>query len=243
MDKPWASLIFKQFVTKTVTVGDEYLPQNTTALSFLAAHPEVDSQRIFLLGLSLGGTVAPRICAASPVPLAGMISMAATCRPLVDVFLDQSVYLQDHFPKPTKTYELEIDAIKQTQMLLRQDKGLSHGRNPPKHLPYSLPMSYFIDDFIHNPVQIARDLDLPMLFLHGARDWQVLPADLEKFRSGLEGSQGANRAICRMYDDVGHLFVPFTNEEEGPFQYDEPGHVSPVVIKDIIQWIGSEEEK
>jgi hypothetical protein len=242
MDKPWASLMFKQFITKTVTVGDEYLPQNLAALSFLASHAEVDPKRIFLLGISLGGTVTPRICAASPTPLAGTISMAASFRPLVDVFLDQSIYLQDRFPKPANMYELEIGAIKETQMLLREGKGLSQGRSPPKHLPYPLPMAYLIDDYEHSPVQLARHLDLPMLFLHGARDWQVSPADLEAFRSGLEGSQGGKRASFRLYDDVGHLFVPFRNEEEGPFQYDEPGHLSPVVIRDILQWIGSVEE-
>lgn len=49
------------------------------ALAFLRGRPEIDKNRLFVLGHSLGGTVAPRIAQAEPRP-AGIILLAPSGR-------------------------------------------------------------------------------------------------------------------------------------------------------------------
>ena len=234
-DKPAPVLLFKQLVTKTVTMQDEYIPHNVAALKDLASHSEVHPEMIFVVGASLGGRVAPRICAASSVPIAGMISLAGASRPLIDEMLDQFEYLQEHLPKAEDMYRRERVAAEEVKTLVEQGKGLSKGKNAPKDFTFPISMSYFIDDYENDAVEIARGLDLPMLFMQGAKDWQVPPEDLEKWKAGLGGSKAKPRVVFRLYDDVGHLFTAFKNDMKGPHQYDEPGHVSGSIIKDIVQ--------
>lgn len=236
-DKPAPVLLFKQLVTKTITMQDEYVPHNVAALKYLASHSEVHPEMIFVVGTSLGGRAAPRICAASSVPIAGMISLAGASRPLIDEMLDQFEYLQEHLPKAEAMYRRERLAVVEVKTLVEQGKGLSKGKDPPKDFTFPIPMSYFIDDYENDPVELARGLGLPMLFMHGAEDWQVPPEDLERWKEGLKGSKAKSRAVFRLYDDVGHLFISFKNDMKGPHQYDEPGHVSGSIIKDIVQWI------
>lgn len=62
MDKPLKYIALKQFAFRSLTLDDEYVVHNTAALKYLADHPKIATDRIFVLGMSLGGRVAPRIC-------------------------------------------------------------------------------------------------------------------------------------------------------------------------------------
>ena len=181
--------------------------------------------------------MAPRVCAASTVPLAGMIAVAGASRTLLEEVLDQTVYLQQHFPKSDDLYERQMAAAREVKKLVEQGQGLSKGKSTPKDFMMPLCMSYFIDDFENDPVHVARGLEIPMLFMQGKKDWQVPASDLEIWREGLKWSSAEQRATFLLYDDVGHLSVPFKNEEKGAFQYDEPGHVSELMVKDVAKWI------
>ena len=71
------------------TLSDEYLPQATAAIALLREHAGVDPARVFVLGHSLGGTVAPRVAEADP-SVAGMILMAGGAQPLHWVIVRQT---------------------------------------------------------------------------------------------------------------------------------------------------------
>lgn len=62
MDKPLAYIALKQFALKSLTLEDEYVTHHIAALKYLAYHPNIASDKIFVLGASLGGRVGPRIC-------------------------------------------------------------------------------------------------------------------------------------------------------------------------------------
>jgi uncharacterized protein len=61
------------------TLADEYLPDAIAAIKLLGEHPAVAGDRVFLLGHSLGGTVAARIAAAEP-SVAALILLAGGAR-------------------------------------------------------------------------------------------------------------------------------------------------------------------
>lgn len=62
MDKPLAYIALKQFALKSLTLNDEYVAHHVAGLKYLADHPQIASDKIFVLGASLGGRVGPRIC-------------------------------------------------------------------------------------------------------------------------------------------------------------------------------------
>ena len=237
MDKPLDYIAFRQFVMKSLTLYDEYVPHHCTALTYLDRHPRIDSKHIFVLGASLGGGVAPRICAESSLPLAGMISCAGICRPFLDPIISQTRYSQLHFPQAVDEYEKEMKALQAVQEYLAEDPSNSKARDPTQDLSVPLPLSYIRDDYEHNPAEIARTLDMPMLFVQGGQDWQVEADHLDSWRAGLKGSIACEKAAYRLYEDVGHLLISFENEAKGLLQYDEPGHVKPEIIKDMTQWM------
>ncbi|HXX77724.1 MAG TPA: DUF3887 domain-containing protein, partial [Ktedonobacteraceae bacterium] len=67
----------------TLTVKEEVIDDALAAVSLLRSIPEVDSQRIVVLGHSLGGYVLPRIGVADR-GIAGLIVLAGLCRTFED---------------------------------------------------------------------------------------------------------------------------------------------------------------
>lgn len=74
------------------TLGDEYVPHAVAAVDVLRQHRAVDNERIFLLGHSLGGTVAPRVAAVERA-IAGLVILAGGTQPLHWVIVRQARYL------------------------------------------------------------------------------------------------------------------------------------------------------
>ena len=91
------------------TLNDEYVPQAVAAIKLLSQHPAVDIGRIFLLGHSLGGTVAPRVAAAEP-SIAGLIILAGGAQPLHWVLVRQARHLASLDPDTAAASEAAIAA-------------------------------------------------------------------------------------------------------------------------------------
>ncbi len=75
-------------LVNSLTVQEEVIDDTLAAIAYLQNIPEIDQQRIFLLGHSLGGMLAPRIATQAP-ELAGIIILAGPTRPLEDLILEQ----------------------------------------------------------------------------------------------------------------------------------------------------------
>ncbi|MDE3110995.1 MAG: DUF3887 domain-containing protein, partial [Acidobacteriota bacterium] len=64
-----------------LTVDDEVMSDARAAVAMLAKQPKIDPSRIYIIGIGLGGYVAPRIAAGDP-QIAGIVAMGANTRPL-----------------------------------------------------------------------------------------------------------------------------------------------------------------
>jgi len=85
------------------TVVDEYTPAALAAIELLRQHPVIDAQRVFLLGHSLGGTVAPRIAVSEP-SIAGLVLLAGGSDPLHWSIVRQLRYLASLDPKTASAW-------------------------------------------------------------------------------------------------------------------------------------------
>src|SRR6266566_890327 len=79
-------------LVNTLTVKEEVIDDALDAVSLLRSIAEVSSQRIVVLGHSLGGFLLPRIGAADS-GIAGLIVLAGLCRTFEDTILDQFSYI------------------------------------------------------------------------------------------------------------------------------------------------------
>jgi dienelactone hydrolase len=201
------------------TINEETVDDAVQAAAFLKKQPEVNPQKVFLLGHSLGGYMAPRI--ADEEKFAGLIFLAANARPLEDLMVDQAEYL--------KMPASDIAGIKAQA---KRIKALEPGdADAPRLL--QIPPSYWLDLKDYDPVAAAKKAAVPMLFLQGDRDFQVTAKDLALWKAGLGGRKDVT---FRTYPTLNHLFVA----GEGPgteAEYRKPGHVAPEVLDEIAKWM------
>jgi dienelactone hydrolase len=213
------------------TVVDEYLPHAVAAVRLLRQHPAVDAGRVFVLGHSLGGTVAPRIAAGEP-SVAGLVILAGGTQPLHWAAVRQLRYLASLNPETAAASQAAIAAVsEQAKSVDSPDLSPS---TPASALPFGVPAAYWLDLRVYDPVATAAALKRPMLILQGGRDYQVTVVDdLARWEACL-----AHRpdVTIRVYPPDNHFFFSGSGPS-APAEYDPAQHMDPAVVSDIAGWL------
>ena len=211
------------------TVQHETIEDALLAVAALRGRDRIDSGRIFVIGHSLGGMLAPRIAGAD-ARIAGLVILAGPTRPFPQLVVEQMEYLgmPDGGVIDPK---LALAALKHEATRV-MDPALSLDV-PASELLMELPASYWRDLNAYHPEEAAARLRIPMLILQGERDYQVTLTDLGGWENALRGR--ANVTI-KTYPGLNHQFMTGTGQSR-PAEYNIPGHVSDEVIADIASWI------
>lgn len=215
----------------TFTVDDETVNDALAAAQLLRTVESVDPRRIFVLGHSLGGMMAPRI-AARDSQLAGLIVLAGNTRDLTEMMLEQTGYI---FSLDGSVDDSEAAQTEELRLLVEKVRTLDIGEG---EAVLGASRAYWADIMAYDPVETAKGLSLPMLILQGERDYQVTLADFDGWKSGLEGCPNVTFIS---YTDLNHLFMEGTGTST-PDEYSRAGNVSQEVIEDITAWVLSIEE-
>ncbi len=215
------------------TLADEYTPQTIAGVRLLWEQPGIDPERVFVLGHSLGGTIAPQIAQAEPA-IAGVILLAGSAEPFHRSLLRQARYVASLNPDTAPASELAIQKLaRQTDLV--DDPELSPA-TPAGDLPFGLAPAYWLALRNYEPEQVAAELDRPILVLQGGRDYQVTIADdLRRWESTLVARPDVT---IRVYDTDNHFFFTGTGPSS-PADYESPEHLDPRVITDISSWLTS----
>ena len=104
--------------------------------------------RIFVIGHSLGGTLAPRIAAAEPHP-AGMVMLAGMTLPLQDKMLTQTRYLVSLDGQVTDAEQAQLDADEAAVRSIRD--GLDGSGPGSEGFILGAPLGYYRDLASHDP--------------------------------------------------------------------------------------------
>jgi dienelactone hydrolase len=213
-----------------LTVKEETTDDALLAVALLRATPGINGKKVFVLGHSLGATLAPRIGKADP-GIAGLIILAGTTHTLLEEFVPQFRHnLTLHGPMTGQQQKM-LDTLAQ-QVARANDPKLS-ASTPREEMPLGVPASYWLDLRGYHPEKMAQDLPQPMLILQGERDYQVTMEDLSTWKTALAGRTNVQ---FKSYPKLNHLFMEgegVSSDEE----YTKPGHIPAVVVDDIANWI------
>ena len=215
-------------------VDHEVTLDAVAALQYVSGLQEIDRKKIFLLGHSLGGTMAPVIAAdfltRNPGSLRGIIFMAAGA-----VSIDETIERQTAFQ--AKRHGADAAALdglrKQWQNVFATVRDTN---TPPDQEAgaggLKLTVGYWRSWLAQDPAAELAKLGLPALVMRGVKDIQISEADFNR----LEEANTAQGSVGEQFDGLNHLFMPVAGESTGD-EYLQPGHVSPDVIYTVAHWI------
>jgi dienelactone hydrolase len=218
----------KVMQTKDFTVKEETIDDAAAAVEFLRKQSQINPARVFVLGHSLGGYLAPRIAQADS-NIAGMIIMAGATRPLEDLMMEQTRHILQSDGSLSAQDQLQISQLQQD---VKAVKALSAGKSNTEGV-LGAPASYWIDLKNYHPAELARGLTMPLLIVQGERDYQVTPQDFGIWKKALAGRDNIQ---LKSYADLNHLFISGEGQST-PAEYQTPGNVSAAVIQDVAAWV------
>jgi dienelactone hydrolase len=208
-----------------ITLDTQVIADAAAALQFAATQKDVDPKRVFLLGHSLGGGLAPYIAERSSVK--GIILMAAPARGMNEVIKDQ---IREIMTSQGKSDEEIAKAVAEQDSV---GKKVLAGNATDADLHGVIPAPLFKDMLSRDPAGELQKVDVPLLVLEGGKDAQVFESDFDALRDIAAKRPGSE---AKMFPNLDHLFMPVAGKPDVSDVF-KPGHVAPEVIDTIATWV------
>ena len=226
---------------QSFTVWEETIEDAILAAEILRADPRIDENRVFIIGHSMGGMLAPRIHAEGG-DFTGLILMAATPRHILELVIEQtrdSIFTAIELGLAEEADLVDMIAeVDQLEDLFGKLTAMSDDVAREMPVPMLGATAYYLKDMaIHPFVDYIQGLTVPVLVMQPGSDFQIR-ADLD-FVLLQELFAGQDEVTFLLYEDLNHSFIPTTatNFIEHAAGMMEPGHVYIPVLQDIVDWI------
>jgi len=219
----------------SLTVKEETIEDAILASKILKSDPRIDEDKVYILGHSLGGMLAPRIHA-SGGDFAGIISLAGSPRSLLDIIYDQQMASIDVLPKGDE----KTAALSQVETYVEQVetlKSLSDDEAKNTLILNGLCAYYFKEMEDHPVSEYIDGMTVPFLVLQGDKDFQVYPD--KDFVMWQELLKGRENVTFKLYEGLNHLFMPSSGKNITEYQeeYRVESQMDSQVLLDIMEWI------
>jgi len=234
-----------------ITLYDEVMADALKALGVLLNDPRVDNDRIYLIGHSMGGYLAPRIHALADEAFAGLILMAGSPRSMgeliIEQFTDDIEFHRANIGPEDPLYEImqmQLAAIEppleEFIALYATLTGMSDEEAQETFIELlgGMPAYYFRDVLLNPFDEAVADMDVDMLVMQPERDFQVradtdfvLMQEILGYRDNVQ---------FKLYPDLNHMFMSSTAtnfSEHGQEIMMLTGHMDAGALGDIVDWI------
>jgi len=216
------------------TVREETIEDVLLAAAMLREDARIDKDKVFMIGHSMGGMLAPRIDLQGG-DFAGLVIMAGTPRRLETVLFEQMDEIISSYKGPIRHM-----AKKQLAKLTKKLTGL-YEMDDEKAKDIKImggTTAYYFKELGEPdvPAFLAKT-QKPILVLHGGKDAQVrTDLDFEKYQELLAGRDNVS---FKLYPGLNHLFMPaaYGDLKDLKKEYKIPGKVEAAVLDDIASFI------
>jgi uncharacterized protein len=189
------------------------------ALAYLRGRPDIDGDRLGLVGHSEGGLIAPMVAATDP-GLQGIVLVAGPAQTGREIISYQQRYAIQHADgiRP----EARDSAFFAAQEMLEEYAD----RQPW--------LRYFLD---HDPLSVARQVaGVPVLILHGETDRQVTVEQAEVLAAAFREAGNLDVTV-QTFPGVNHLMVHDPDGNPAGYVSLENRTVAPEVLGALAEWV------
>lgn len=218
-----------------LSVKEETIEDAILAADFLRKDSRIDSNKIFIVGHSMGGMLAPRIDAEGG-NFRGIIIMAGSPRKLEEILMDQSrdvLKSLNRFLKMIAKKQIAKMSTKFDNIYNLNDEEAKSIVVLGKHV-----RAFYLKEMgEHPPIEYLKGLSKPVFILQGDKDFQVsTEKDFDEYRNLLGELPNVT---FKLYPNLNHLFMPFVYGEilKTKKEYKVAQQVDEQVVNDIADWI------
>ena len=237
------------------STSEAYARDAAAAVRFLKERPEVNPERVGLIGLSEGGLIGPMVHTQNE-PLAFLVLMAGPSVPGYDIIIEQTAQMA----RAVDTPEDDIDSTRTAQQrmlsvvreapdtttaadslqVVLEEQGVSDEQRASQIDNFTAPWFRFFLDY--DPQPTLTQIDIPVLALFGENDLQVLPEqNAEIMRAALAESPSPD-ATVEVLDGLNHLFQPA--ETGHPSEYGAiETTMAPAALERVSGWIQGQSDE
>ena len=217
-----------------ITVREETIEDAILAADLLRNDPRIDSEKIFIIGHSMGAMLAPRIDHEGG-NFKGLIMMAGSPFRLEEILKRQLAEIAEHSnalvrwiinkqaSKLTKQfddlYEKDIEETKK----IRMGGGTT--------------LYYFREMGDHPVSMYLKSNEKPILIMQGEKDFQAkADPDYREFQNMLSDK---DNVTFRLFPGLNHLFTVALSDDisKSKNEYSKERHIPDEVIRTIAEWI------
>ncbi|MCD4837562.1 alpha/beta fold hydrolase [Neobacillus sedimentimangrovi] len=226
----------KELKHKTnMTVKEETIEDAILAANLLRNDSRIDASKIFILGHSMGGMLAPRIDAEGG-DFAGIIIAAGSPRKIEEIMMSQNedvLNSLNRFLKLIAKKQVAKLASKFDQIYQLSDEEAKSTKLFGKYV-----RAYYFKEMGEHPApDYLKHLEKPILIIHGEKDVQTsVENDFHAYKKLLADKPNVT---FKLYPNLNHLFMPAIYGEilKVKKEYKVPQKVDQQVIQDIADWI------
>jgi dienelactone hydrolase len=219
---------------KHMTVKEETIEDAVKAAEWLKSDPRIDSNRVYIIGHSLGGMLTSRIDAEGG-DFAGLIMLAGSPRTLWEIIYDQNIAALKGMKLDEATQKQQEELVREQLEKAKQLKEMTKEQALEESI-FGVPAYYFkeMDEFDIESYLLG--IEKPIFILQGEDDFQVYFA--KDFALWQDMLQNRPNTAFKSYPGLNHFFVQYSGLGKGTIgEYKKPGIVSGEVLEDLAEWI------
>lgn len=173
--------------TLTSATSADFADDVRSIVSWLKSRPDIDPARIYLIGHSEGGMIAPMVAAANP-DIRAIVLLAGSAQNGRQILMYQNEQLLKAAGLPDRARDSIMATVPaQLDSLAKANAW----------------MGFFMS---HDPIATIKRVQQPVLIMQGETDQQVTPGQADLLAAALT-SAGNNNVTTRKFASVNHLFL------------------------------------
>lgn len=237
---------YPELAADDITIQDEVLDDVAAAIQFLKEQTEIDKNRIYVLGHSLGGMLAPYIAEKNP-EISGIISLAGSPRGLWEIVYDQNIAAikmanlgEAEEQNLRQMLQEEYEKVLSLVADVRAGAADTLDKERLSEALFGVSGYYWVSLAEIDSAKSAQNLEIPILILQGDADFQVYPdRDYAAWQVLLENKQNVS---FQLFEGLNHLFMPSDGTMDVT-EYDTKARVAPEVMDTIAAWIAETDKE